>query len=314
MKYIDFIQIKDIKEKLLKLSGSFRKETFLIKINHTPDYDMSNYAGDYGKEYIFKNQWKLTSQIEAVIDFTFDNQKIFHNDDFVQMEMESGSKFTPGREEEFLNYLYMHHQDVLYQNGHDTNDMDEFKFNSIRVASIANKSRSLKYEGTFFGDSMSIDPLDWSVYSWVTIRYVPNLSSIFFYESLLGESYSLYLENKLNLSFFMLFSSFECFVNSLSPAVQIGLSEEENRLRVKICKAFELRFQNLTTHEIFQSLMPKFTAIKDKRNDIAHGKQPISITQDFLGMSYFFTLIFIISHREQVSTFSDLKKYVNLNS
>src|SRR5437879_4955533 len=104
------------------------------------------------------------------------------------MSEASGFIFYAGNEEQFLNRVYGNTPELLEQHGVDPSEMDDFKFNHIRISSIDNERRKINYEGTFFGDSIAIDPGDWAVYTPFNIVYIPMVTATEFYAELIGES------------------------------------------------------------------------------------------------------------------------------
>ena len=111
----------------------------------------------------------------------------------------------------------------------------------------------------------------------------------------------------MTLAFFILFSAFECFINS---ELKTPNSDEEKggRLGGKFEELYEKRFSGLSGHEIYLGIKPKFDRIKKARNAVAHGKKSHPISNDLLEETYYFVLILILSYQYNVSTFQDLKE------
>lgn len=310
MKYATFINQTNIKERLMVQCGIIRSERIFIKLDHFPNYDMSDYEGVTGKDYVFNNFWQIPDRMKSVLKFKFGTKKIYHHDHLEVMAQESGIRRFR-EEEDFLNSLLPIHSNILDENGFEVDDMDEFKLRTLRLDIIDNERRKINYSGVFFGDSSFIGPDDWAVYVIINVTYVPIETDLVFYESLLGESYTLCNEHRFKLSFFTLFSAFECFINTELSFLKSRYSNlDDSRLTNDVKELFQTRFSTVQAHQIYESLMPQFLKIKILRNDIAHGKGPVYIDEKFLEKAFLFVLISILSFKEMISTFLDLSDYL----
>src|SRR5580698_8102646 len=91
-------------------------------------------------------------------------------------------------------------------------DIDQFKLNNLRVKSIDNEEKRLYYEGSFFGNHETYDQVDWGIYSVIEVTGMP-LEEDAFYKDLIAQAYTLYNEGKNKLSYFLVYSAFESFIN-----------------------------------------------------------------------------------------------------
>lgn len=307
MKYRDFRQLKNLLEKLLHLCDILRNKRVIIEIDHTPDYDISSFEGSTVKDYFFKNGWNFPDYIGLITDFSFDFKKIYHHDQLEDMSDESGIDFHNGYKLEFLNKIYDSHYEIFSENGFEINELDEFKLKVLRLDTVSNEDRKVYYEGTCSGESLYMRPDGWAVYANVIIEYIPHPVTL--YQALIGESYALYKHyNKLNMAYFILFSAFECFIDT--ELYEYGSSDSRDRLQNRIKKLFEKQCSNISKHEVFNSLMPNFQDLKAKRNDIAHGKTVADVSDDFLIDAYYFVLALILSYQKRAKTFDELKTYI----
>jgi len=313
MKYTEFRDIKNLREKLLTQLGIFGSENLIVKINHYPDYDMTEYQGSYGTDYVFKSSWQFPMRMQSVSFVSTGEMKIYHFDDLKRMSADSDIAFFAGQEEQFINRVFDDAPELLEDYGIEPTELDDFKLNHIRVSTIDNERRKINYEGTFFGDSIAIDPIDWAVYVHVNIAYIPADVSNEFYAELIGESLILLDAEKINLFYFLLFSAFESFVNSsldVDDPERIVEEEprEKDRLKSKVKLLFTRRFGNITGHQVYNSLMPSYTRFKENRNVIAHGKGRLILTGKEVQEALLFTLIMILSYREKAARFDELKE------
>lgn len=213
MQYEDYAEQKDLLQHLLRYTGIIRSEHFVIKINHFPDYDLSSYEGEIGKDYIFNNTWNFREDMSYVLNFKFGELRIYHSEDIRRMVADSGIE-VDGKVEDFLEHITDADPELLTDYGLDGDEYDEFKIRVLMPQSIENAKRLLWYKGVFFGDSMYIDPIDFAVYTTLGITYVPALTRLKFYEALIGESMSISDGNQNNLAFFTLFSAFDSLVHT----------------------------------------------------------------------------------------------------
>ncbi|MBE5322038.1 hypothetical protein IM793_22980 [Pedobacter sp. MR2016-19] len=305
MKYEDYAEQKDLLHHLLRYTGIIRSEHFVIKINHFPDYDLSSYEGEIGKDYIFNNTWNFRDDMSYVLNFKFGDLRIYHSEDIRRMVADSGIEVDE-KIEDFLDHITHADPELLTDYGLEGNEYDEFKIKVLMPQSIENAKRLLWYKGVFFGDSIYIDPIDFAVYTKLGITYVPALTELKFYEALIGESISISDGNQNNLAFFTLFSAFDSLVNTELKNLGHANKKPEDSIAKKFEILFTRRFGNIGNHEIYNSFKKKFLAFKDFRNSIAHGSKPIKISEGELKEMQLFVLTMLISFRDKLTMFNEV--------
>lgn len=302
MNYNQFIKKhNNLLEQLMFIYGIIKFEKKVIKIDNQPDYDISKYERECPTDYYFANSFNFTEMFEFVIKFEFQENKLFHYDDFLNMSKELKIDFKEEDDCNFLLKLYKEKNEILEQHGFDT-DIEQFKLHELRIQNIDNFNKKINYEGSFYGDNEGINPIDWGLYSFVEILGVPNqLSKNKFYKYLISESYILLQENKYKLAFFVGYSALESFIN-----YEHSSAEEEKRLIEKLKELFKEKFGQIQSHQIYTSLINDFDEFTNIRNSIAHGRNPVEIGESEVRKLLQFTIILIISFDWNVTKFEEI--------
>lgn len=309
MNYSKFIHQENLLEELLQYLGIINNESIVIKINNYPDYNISTYYREVIAEYYFKNKWSFKNLYSEITSAKFLDSKIFHFDDIEQNEVYDFSELLlNGDLEENLNEIHNHYPKYFYENGSGLKDIDDFKVNELRMLMVDNSNKSLIYEGSFLGNNDNIDTLDYGIFSLLNLTGVRKYLHEF-YLNLIAESYLLYSQQNYKLSFFICFSAIECFIN-----IQLNSEEKEERLNDKLKELFKVRFGNLNKNQIYTSIINDFGDFTTIRNNIAHGKKEIEITESNVQNILFFTTILIASFESCLENFSELNSEIKNNN
>ncbi|MAC96752.1 MAG: hypothetical protein CMC96_14775 [Flavobacteriales bacterium] len=299
LNYSQFAQIPQVLPKILTALGVIQNKRVLIKIDNTPDYDISEYLREIDTDYYFHNHWSFEDHFQSIVEAHFLEQFIFHYDGLKRASEELNLSFDTSDHTEFINRIYSLNPKKLPEYSFPL-ECDQFEFKNIRLASIDNIDKELFYEGAFFGNYETITPLDWSVYSLLDLIGV-SFSNLPFYKQLLSECYLLKKESKYKLAFFLAYSALESFVNSES-----GTGNDEERLKDKVTNLYRARFPELEKHQMYSSVMNQYYKFNNERNDIAHGTQQIDVSEDDLDSLLMFVLTMISCYEFSLNKFDDL--------
>jgi hypothetical protein len=300
MTYNQFLKLHNNLQKLLICLGVLTTKRFIIKINNSPDYDISKYEREADADYFFNNSWDFSNKLQSVVDINFIDNKLYHFDDLERASEELALQFDESDHTQFINDLYTNNNNWFSQNGMNP-DIDQFKLYSLRIASIDNISKKLNYQGSFYGNHETFDPMDWGLYSLIELTGVPQETENFFKE-LIGESYTLLNEGKNKLAYFLAYSAFDSFVNSELPSI----NDDKRRLNEKVTELYRKKFPQLDRHQIYTSIIKEFDTFTENRNNIAHGTNNITITKEDVLSALLFISIMIRSFEISCSTFDDL--------
>ncbi|MCC3215545.1 MULTISPECIES: hypothetical protein [Chryseobacterium] len=301
MNYNQFSKKESLIDDILAKLGILITKKLIIKIDHEPDYEISEYTREREKEYYLQNFWNFKNKFNSVVEAEVLENHILHYDNFIQLSEEYNIPFCNDEECEFLLDVLKKDNDALIVYGFGT-DAGNFRINNLRIKSIDNLKARVHYDGSFYGSSYEINQNDFAVYSILYVNALPlDIDSMPFYYSLLGESHLLLKEKKYKLSYFLLYSAFESFIN-----YELGRDEEEGRLKDKLNELFCLKFPNLGIHQIYTSIITLFDKYTLDRNSIAHGRNMIDVDDVTVKKSFIFVLTMISAYLLNSSKFDDL--------
>lgn len=301
MTFNQFSSRQDILLKLLASLGILTTKRIVIRIDNNPNYDISKYQVGDDADYFFKNFWDFSNEFNLVVDIEFIDTKLFHFDDLERSSAEYNLPFNREDHLKFINKVNSLHKSWFSKNGMQM-DIDQFKLHHLRKISIDNIKKKLYYEGSFFGNHETFDPLDWGIYSLVELNELTQDSSKF-YKNLIGESYLLQIESKYKLAYFLAYSAFESFVNK-----ELNIKNDEKRLKEKITELFRTKFPQLERHQIYSSVINFYDGFTENRNNIAHGLNEISISKETFQSALLSILTLIYCYEFDIKTFEDLIK------
>lgn len=298
MNYAQFINSKGLELRLFNLLKIRNARTFIVEIDHNPDYDLTPYKREVGSDYIFRHHCHIPDEFSVMFHVEITRCVIFFDEQIAEMARQAHVPYQEDRVS-LLNRAFSVAPDLLEEYCFEPGT-DEFRLYEIRSAEIDNERRRIYYEGSFFGDSASIDPLDWKLYAVMEGEGLSPGQE--FYKSLIAESHTLKLEGKFNLSYFLLHAAFESFVN-----FELDAYEEKERLTDSVSRLYRMVFGDISKHQIYCTLKGKLDPFSKKRNNIAHGRGGLSISSAQLDDSFLFVLIMIGSYNYNCTTFSNLR-------
>ncbi|KNB61179.1 MULTISPECIES: hypothetical protein [Chryseobacterium] len=301
MKYGQFSRKDNIINKILARLGILVTEKIIIKIDHHPDYRISQYRGEEETTYYFNNSWNFENKYSSVVNINVIDKYIFHYDNFKHLSSEYGISFLGYNECGFLQDVMEEHPDAFEEHSFGT-ETDNFTFNSLNIKTVDNLKHRVYYDGSFDGTSYEISPTDWGVYSILDVIAINiDIDEMPFYKSLLAESYLLLKEKKYKLSHFILYSAFENFIN-----FELDAQDREDRLKDKLNELFCSKFPNLGIHQIYTSTVDLFDNYTIERNAIAHGRGRLDVNEQMVEKSFIFVLTLMSSYSLHSSKFEDL--------
>lgn len=303
MTYLQFTKKENITFKLLLKLNILNSDSLIIRINNFPDNDISTYHREIDTDYYFKNTWDFKHHFKYITKINFSEKRVYHSDDIKEVSDDLNISLDSNNIEESLNEIYSLENDN-YSNYGTEPYFDEFKLHRLRLNYVDNISKKVNYEGSFYGNNETFEPLDWGLFSLINIVGIPIYISDF-YKELIAESYLLQLNGNYKLSYFIAYSALENYIN-----YKFGSEEIEERLKDKLKDLIKIKSPDLTKNKIYTSVIADFDLFTRKRNIIAHGKTEIEITEEELEKALLFTLIIINSDEFNLTTFTEL--YENL--
>ena len=305
MNFNQYRNVKDLQIKLLESLNLIENNTYIIKVNLDPDFDIINFDRHNDKDYYFYNSLKFQENHNFIIDCSFLKQFILTGDTLDDIEENEDILFTDKENVDLsIKELEDLNEDLLDTYSFPL-DFDGFKLNAIKVKFINNTEKKIYYEGSYFAASVNIYPDFWDMFSYVNMTSIKKNHQQF-YKDLIGESYILKLEGNLKLSLFTLYSALESFVNyKLNDNTEI-------RLKDGIAKLFQIEnnCKDLTKNNLYSSIINKLIELKNIRNTIAHGKNNILVLEEELDEYFVIILTFIISIEFKWANFEEITKKI----
>jgi hypothetical protein len=306
MNYLTFKKIDNLDHKLLSFLRIIEVGSKIIPINNYPDFDFSNYQGLTEQTYFFKDSWSFDGEFGAVIDVSIENQCVFHVDDIKRLAEEYNVYFDSSNPCDVLNEIRGNNKDLMLDEGIPP-DFDGFKLNDIRVEKIDHSEKVVHFFGSYDGDSYSIDPMDWNIFIECSFySFVSSDTFGKFYVDLISESYSLRDDGNMKLSYFLMYTAFENYINE-----RLNSQDREGRLKDKLNELFKMQFSSLGNHQVYTSVVGDFDRWETIRNEIAHGKANIKITSEIVDGLTIFSLALITSLESGESQFELLSRKIN---
>lgn len=299
----EFANKKNIIQTLLSGLNLIEEKSWITKIDFYPDFDIFEFDRHNDKEYYFTGKQKFNNDHNYVLKCDFIKPFVFPYDRLDEIEQHENIEFSD--KEDLLNSLneledFDFH--LIDEYSFPTN-FDGFKLNNIKIKFINNTKKEISYEGGFSGASMNIEPDSWNLFSYINVKAIKK-NQTEFYKDLIGESYALKLEGNYKLSFFILFSALESFVN-------FKLQDEDNegkRLKGQIGELYkkEHNVETLMNDTLYTSLMNDIYRQINNRNIIAHGKNDIILSEKGLNNFFICVLTYIISVEFKWKSFDEI--------
>jgi hypothetical protein len=285
-----------------------KEEIVFVEIDIYPDFDISEYEKGIDKTYFFKNDWKFKTNYDSIITAEIISTEAFE----IDTVRENKENLELATEDDNGKSLLEIIKDTFLIDKDSFSDLslgswDAFELKPVNIIKIDNVERTLTYNGSYFGDPNYVEMAGFDIISQIQVHgYKKNHE---FFKQLIAESQILLAEKKYKLSFFLVYSSLENFIN-----VELRSEEEEARLEEKLKRLCKQNFGELNSNKIYSSLIDKFKDFTITRNTIAHGNDDIDISKELLFDFLNFTLFMIYINTNKISSFSDVyDKYTNAN-
>lgn len=259
MKFRDFLNKKNILEKLLSVLKVYREEKLFYDVSISPDY-----FNDRQREERLHHT--------EIIDFSYlfddivcvDLDYVYGLDSSIIMELKKEYNISDTKFEHIVNaarddHRYQFDKDEIYLSGFE---VENFKArliydNQVEFSCNFNSSVSIvdNPDSHFF--------LDLKLYGLNS-----SFEDLPIYKQALCESYKLMHEGKIKLSFFMAYVAFDSVVNYFHKSAL-----EEKRLSEKFNELFLEHSPDkvLQNHQIYTMICSQINEFEMIRNGIAHG-------------------------------------------
>lgn len=284
-----------------KLNNTLLKELKIIETTshflHTDLYP-ENQDREYGvAKYTFENFWDLKNEYEFITDAKISSSYPFFKDDIDKAKRENNNESSETTN--ILEQLYLNETFDYDLFGNMLSNWKEFKLEAIEVDRIDNNKKRIHYRGVQITEYPYFSETGVEVITLLVINgYKKNE---LFYKQLMAESKSLLNEEKYKLSYFLVYSSLENYVNK-----KLNSENEEERFEDKLKKLCKKNISNLNSHQIYSSIISEFKDYTTVRNDIAHGKKDLVITNKEVTMFFNYVLLLVIINETSIKTFKEI--------
>ena len=308
MKYADFKKIKNLDLLLLLSLDALESAKHIFELDNYPDFDLSEYDKHSEQTYFFSNDLEFPDQFNTILRIDNEIVRLFSHDDLERLSKEHLVDFKEDMGyARFLAEIQKFNQDISDE-GNEI-DFDGFHLNSIKISGINNVEKKITILGGYSADSMWIQPFDCKLILFCDLLGIPKKStqkSLFL--GLVSEGYSLIGGGNFNLSFFILYTAIECYINT-----KLDAHEDQSRLSDKMQRAFKTAFphDDLINHQIYTSIVAEFSDYTEIRNKIAHGTSAVAICENDARKLLLFALTMIASIESAIANFQDLKAKIN---
>ena len=285
-----------IKEYLIT-QGILEESECIFKMDFFPDFEYTDFQKGRIQTYYFHEEISFSNIYSDIISYSEITPHIFpvnEKPDFLK-NITNLKKINNIDKEKFLEIKI-------------PDKFDLFELQKIHLYSVDNIEKTLNYdctcktEGAFIGN----DFID--IYCTVHLCGITNnINSCDLYNQLIVDSYRKYQSKDYRMAFFLMFSAFECFINT-----KLGKQDEEKRLKEKKNELFKSIFPTLNANQIYSYInIKKHEKI---RNEIAHGRKELYTEKSSVDDIYFDFISLIISYNEKIEKFNDLKNYINVSN
>lgn len=303
MKYSDFKKTDTVDLLLLMSLEAIDYSAQIYELDIYPDFDLTNYDKHSEQTYFFSKELDFPDQFNTVLRIDKLKVRLFHFDDLERLsEQHQVELGTPLEYARFLSDIQAINGSLSSEGNKP--DIDGFHLNSVKVNGINNTVKKISVVGGYSADSRMIETLDWRFILFCKVLGIPTKSTRKnLYLALISEGYSLIQGGNYKLSFFILYSAVECFVNT-----KLNAQEEESRLSEKMQQLFKTAFPDgdIDNHQIYTSIISEFQPYTNTRNAIAHGTSAAVIGEKEVRNLLLFALTMIASIELTISSFQDL--------
>lgn len=302
MKYKHFKSKKNIDLFILLALGALKNEFLITNIELDPDYDFTNYDKYNLNTYFINDTINFREKYSTVLRASFGESVIFCWDDLERISSEFDITLRDDHDIiSFIQEATEYVPDLTSQGMRPK--FDDFQLNKLKINAINNIDKEIVFSGAFVGNSFSISPSGWKLFTELDLFGIPKNLNNKIYLELLAESYSLKEAGNYKLAFFTSYAALECYLNS-----KVNISNEKTRLKDSFSRLFKETFEvdDLNKHTIYTSISGDFDNFTSDRNEIAHGRSNLLISKSYSDEFLLFVLITIASNECRIDTFKDM--------
>lgn len=288
MKKDDFYKKIDIMSSFFDFYGLIEEKISVFRLDFFPDFDLTEYDRDNRQNYYFHNSISYERLLSYVIE-----AKIIENH-IVQIDI-------PNIRNSIIEVTPKERIEIESQSFGD--EINSFKLNNVKVIGNNDIEKTLLYEGGFaslpedFGNDL------FNIYSLMKIKGVSKeIGSKTFYLQLFVESYCLYKSENYKMSFFILFTGFDSFINYSLKRCET--KENKKCIKEKINELFSEYIDDLQKNQIYSSI--RLTEYEKIRDDIAHGKCQVDMEESFLLKAFSDVFVLVLAYNQKCQTYEEL--------
>lgn len=302
MDYKKYKKTEDLNFKLLSKLGVLTRLKYVFQIDNSPDFDLSYYEKGSMQTYFFSHETAFPANLSFILKMEIIDKDIFTYDDLERLSTAHNVEINPDDFGQFLTVILQSDEELQ---GCGTS-LDDFHLHAFGPVKVNNSTKSITFNGGYNATYSGIQPDYWNLYAICEVLgFKDNVTKQHLYLNLLAEGYSLMVRGDFILSFFILYSSFECYVNT-----KLNANDEAGRLNDKVKNLFSQTFseEDLIKHEIYSSMIGEFKYYTKLRDAIAHGRERLHISDEDVKSLMRFVLTTIVVISKKINNFEKLSK------
>lgn len=307
MKYNEIKGIKNIDLLLLQYLNILTVSSEIYRISHFPDFNKTPYGGDNLTQYYFDDYWDFSSKYHSIIHVDVEAVYLLHFDDVCRISKKYNITYEKYDSIPILEKALTQNSELFFEDAMNP-EFDGFSFHDLEMRFIDNHKKRILFHGGISASSDTVTGCDWDLYTELKLIAVDNnieLSPV--YKPLLAEGCSLYWNKSFKLAFFIIYSALESYLN-----LKTNGEDEQIRIKEKLNIAFNKVFSNLSSHNIYNSILFDLKQFTEIRNTIAHGRQQKNVTKEECSDIMIFTCIVISSLEKDIESFAKLNESMHL--
>lgn len=248
-----------------------------------PDIEIHAYEKTREKEYFFRSEIDLSKDYKYLIsadmlDYGYSNEENLSN----SLNNEGSGRLTVRLDDNNLRKNILYLEGTINASSYDFSSIDDKK---IAVLQLFGVKKNIKLQ---------------------------------LFEELLLEAYSLELEKNYRVSFFSYFTAIEAYVTFWLEPVKLGLYSELHRAleylqlddKLRLIFKYSSGVSDLNEIKLWSDFMGLFKDLKDKRNEIAHGKSVVDI--NILDIQHIFLVVCVLWSftTNKHKTFNEIRRFI----
>lgn len=248
-----------------------------------PDLGIHAYGGSHEKEYFFRTEIDLSKEYKYLLSVDMTDYGYVDGENLVRSKDNSN---TGG-----LN---------------------------LRLDDDSLRHRTLYVEGTINASSFDFGDDDNEKVLLLNLFGVKKKTELPLFEELLLEAYSLELEKNYRVSFFSYFAAIEAYVTLQLDPIKVSLFSELHHAleylqlddKMRLIFKHSSGIADLNKIKLWSEFAGLFKTLKDKRNDIAHGKGVVDIKLADVHNIFLVVCVLWSFTTNNHMTFDDIRKFI----